>query len=253
MIAIISDLHSNLEAVSTALRDIEKRRIETVYCLGDVIGYGANPREVLAMIMERCRVVILGNHEYALMYTMEDFNDKARAAIEWTRGVLNAADRPREENYRFWGWLGDLPQTHRDEDALFVHGSPRNPILEYMLPRDAKNPVKMKSVFERQDRPVCFTGHSHIPGVYTEAEEFEYLAPDAVSGAYKLPKNRKTLINVGSVGQPRDGDTRLSYASYDGETVYFHRLEYDYKKASEKIRSIPELPNYLADRLLVGR
>lgn len=251
MIAIISDLHSNLEAVSAVLRDIDRQKIKTIYCLGDVIGYGANPREVLGLIMERSQMTILGNHEYALMYTAEDFNEKARAALEWTRGVLNAADRPREENYRFWGYLGDLPKTHHDEDALYVHGSPRNPILEYMLPRDAKNEAKMRAVFERQGRPVCFVGHSHVPGVYTQRNEF--LSPDSLGGSYSLVRSEKALINVGSVGQPRDGDTRLSYVTYDGETVWFHRLEYDFKKASEKIRSIPELPDYLADRLLVGR
>lgn len=251
MIAIISDLHSNLEAVQRVFADIDRQRISTVYCLGDVIGYGANPREVLRLVMERCKMTILGNHEHALMYYAEDFNEKARAALEWTRNLLNSPEHRREENYRFWGFLGDRPQAERDEDTLYVHGSPRHPVMEYMLPRDVKNPAKMKAVFERQDRRICFVGHSHVPGVYTEAGEF--FKPEAVNGSYKFPKDRKTLINIGSVGQPRDGDVRLSYVSYDGETVRFHRLEYDHKAASEKIRAVPELPDYLADRLLVGR
>lgn len=251
MIAIISDLHSNLEAVSAAFADIERQGIRKVYCLGDVVGYGANPREVLRLVMEKCQVTLLGNHENALMFYPEDFSEKARIAIEWTRTILNSAEYSKEENYRFWGFLGDRPKEYREEKALYVHGSPRNPLMEYMLPRDVQNQTKMKAVFAVQDRAVCFVGHSHVPGVYTE--DCKFLAPENIQYEYELPETGKTLINVGSVGQPRDGDTRLSYVSYDGKRVRFHRIAYDHKAASEKIRATPGLPVFLAERLLVGR
>ncbi len=251
MIALISDLHSNLEAVETVFEDIESKGIERVVCLGDVIGYGANPREVLSLVIDRCAFTIMGNHEQALMYEASDFSDRARAAIEWTRSVLNSTEFPREENHRFWDFLGKLPESRNEKGMLFVHGSPRDPVREYMMPSDGRNAQKMKSVFKVQNEPICFVGHSHVPGVFSERGGFQ--SPRNLEGSYAVPSEEKVLVNVGSVGQPRDGDPRSSYATFDGSKVFFHRLKYDNKKASEKILAIPELPKFLGERLLVGK
>lgn len=251
MIAFISDLHSNMEAINAVLRDIEKQGIDRIICLGDVIGYGPEPVEALRLVKtwEAC---LRGNHEEAVLYVAEDFNEKARVALDWTRDQLNDPSVPREERYEFWGLLSDhMLEKHHLENALLVHGSPRDPIREYMLPRDAQNKQKMGEVFEAQDRQACFVGHSHIPGVYLQSGGFA--SPDRIPKGMKLPKGEKVIVNVGSVGQPRDGDNRASYVTYDGESIWFHRVEYDYETTMNKILNSGGLPQYLADRLKVGR
>ena len=268
--ALISDLHSNLPALETALADARGRGARRYVCLGDVIGYGAKPRECLDLVMALCvpeavdplappgseplapGLCLMGNHEHALLNSAEDFNPKARSAIEWTREVLNE-DRDPERGYAYWDFLGSLAPSERDERALFVHGSPRDPVREYLLPRDVKNPGKMAENFRRMDRPVCFVGHSHVPAVYFE--DGRLYRPDGTTGPIDVEAGpgRRVIVNVGSVGQPRDGDPRLSYALFDGEHVTFVRLEYDVPAAAAAIRAVPELPEYLAERLTIGR
>lgn len=255
MIAIISDLHANIEAITAAIAEAKRRGAKRIVCLGDVVGYGACPREALNIVRKTCEWCIFGNHEEALLNGGEDFNDKARAAIEWTRAELSSRDFPREENYAIWDYLDTLQtQTEkREENALFVHGSPFDPVREYVMPRDARNAQKMARIFDKQDRPLCFVGHSHVPGVYTEDGRF--FKPGEVDHSIHAREfGEKVLINVGSVGQPRDGDPRLSFVMYDGrDKVDFVRVPYDVEKASARIRSVPALPEYLANRLLVGR
>lgn len=259
MIGVLSDLHSNIQALRRAFEDLAELGVERVACLGDVIGYGANPRECLALIMERAEFTLLGNHEDALLNFAEDFNDNARAAIHWTQDVLNSPEHSSEENFRFWNFLGALPDRIETDGALFVHGSPRDPVREYMLPRDVRNADKMARVFAAQTQPVCFVGHSHVPGVYVEGSP-RYVSPaELQDGLFVLPEDRKVLVNVGSVGQPRDGDTRLSYVLYEppggdrAGRIAFRRLSYDHEAASRSIRSQQGLPDYLAERLLIGR
>ena len=274
--ALISDLHSNRPALETALADARQRGARRYVCLGDMIGYGASPRECLDLVMSLCTLdaidplapagseplagglCLLGNHEHALLNSAEDFNPKARSAIEWTRVALNQGE-DREQSYRYWDFLGSLSPAERDERALFVHGSPRDPVREYLLPRDVKNPAKMEDNFDRMDRPVCFVGHSHVPAIYFEDGRLH--RPDGTEGPIDLGIDqaaaagggRRVIVNVGSVGQPRDGDPRLSYALFDGERVTFVRLEYDISAAAAAIRAVPELPEYLAERLAIGR
>ena len=246
--AIISDLHANLAATETVLADIRRRMIRDVVCLGDMIGYGPNPREVLDYCRD-CRFVLMGNHEEAVMFYGEDFNEKARQALEWTKAQLNSAKYDRTENYELWNFLGCLEETHLEGEAFFVHGSPRIPTKEYMVPADIRNREKMREIFDMIPS-VCFVGHSHIPGVYTDSMRF--YSPDRLGGSYSH-NGGKALINVGSVGQPRDGDPRSSYVTFDGSTVRFHRIEYDVEDTVQRIYATPGLPNYLADRLRVGR
>ena len=271
--AIISDLHSNIPALDVALADARTRGAERFVCLGDVIGYGARPIECLDLVMELCTIAardtcrpngqgepltladglcLLGNHEHALLNSAEDFNPKARAALEWTREeIQRAPDSERALGY--WDFLGSLAPAAEDELAMFAHGSPRDPVREYMLPRDIHNGRKMAANFACMQRSVCFVGHSHVPAIYYENGSF--YQPRGSEGPYdmgRLDKNR-AIVNVGSVGQPRDGDKRLSYVMFSGRELSFVRLEYDVEAAASQIRAIPELPEFLAERLALGR
>jgi predicted phosphodiesterase len=250
-VAIVGDIHSNLEALTRCLEHMASRGVERIVCLGDIIGYGPNPRECLQLLF-RSEVAIMGNHEEAVMFYGEDFNPKARASLEWTKDQLNSPDFERTENYDLWNFLGTMEQIVEDDDVMYTHGSPRVPTREYVVPQDARNREKMQGIFEKIQR-VCFIGHSHVPHIYSSDQK--HASPESVGGAIDLRKlgDRKVLINVGSVGQPRDGDRRLSYVTFDGSIVRFFRLEYDVNTTVEKIYAVEQLPNFLADRLLVGR
>ena len=150
-----------------------------------------------------------------------------------------------------WNYLGAMQEAHREADMLLVHGSPRDPVREYIVPRDADDADKMEDCFTRmQDARLCFVGHSHVPGVYPR--DGGYLSPDSLGNEFRV-NGQQALVNIGSIGQPRDGDCRASFVTYDGEVVRFHRVAYDYRDTMAKIRAIPELPDALAERLAKGR
>ncbi len=264
--AIISDLHGNVPALDTALEDAHRRGVERFVCLGDVVGYGARPRPCLDVVMRLCvpepeplngttlagGLCLLGNHEYALLHSAEDFNPRARAAIEWTKEELWRGE-DEEKSKEYWNFIGNLSPKNTDGVAMFAHGSPRDPIREYMLPRDIHDEEKLRANFECMEAPVCFVGHSHVPAVYYE--DLRFFQPQGTQGPYDLGDldRARAIVNVGSVGQPRDGDPRLCYALFDGQYLTFVRLEYDLERAQADIRSVAELPEELADRLAVGR
>jgi len=272
--AIISDIHGNLEALEAVLTDIKQQGIEEIYCLGDIVGYGPNPRECIDLAMS-CRMCLLGNHDQGALFDPEGFNAGAERAIFWTRKMLESGD-PKGNELR-WEFLGELPRLRREMNFLFVHGSARNPLNEYVFPEDIYNQRKMERIFGLVDR-YCFQGHTHIPGIFTE--DLNFLALEDIDNAYTLGE-QKVLVNVGSVGQPRDGDSRSCYVCLDdsgtddeagggsnddggsdgvvgatngiGTKLTFRRVEYEVDKTAEKIYSIPELDNFLGDRLRDGR
>ncbi len=258
MFAIISDIHSNIEALTTVLADIEKRGIKTIYCLGDVIGYGPDPKPCLDLVIRKTKWCVLGNHDYAVFYEPTNFNFAAEQASFWTRDVLETElDRgPRE---RWWDFLGHLPMRRSfkmgpaGEEVVidFLHASPRKPINEYIFPDDVyTNPTKIKSLFDRI-KHVCFVGHTHLPGVFLDEPDF-YL-PEELGERYPIVCNEKAIINIGSVGQPRDKDNRASYVYVEDNEVNFVRLEYDFEKTIEKIKAVEQLDNFNAERLRDGR
>ncbi len=258
MFAVISDIHSNIEALTTVLADIEGRGIKTIYCLGDVIGYGANPRECLDLIIEKTQLCVLGNHDYATLYEPTNFNYGAEQASFWTRFNLESEDEKQLRDKR-WEFLGNLPMrqsmavklTDSDTTIDFIHASPRRPINEYIFPDDVyTNPMKVRVLFERL-RHICFVGHTHLPGVFLDEPDF-YL-PAELGEVYPIIEDEKAIINIGSVGQPRDRDNRASYVYVEANEVHFVRLEYDYETAAAKIRAIEQLDNFNADRLAEGR
>ncbi len=251
MIAFVSDIHSNTEALEAVLAEAARLGAQRVLCLGDVIGYGPEPRETLLRVIDACELSLLGNHEHACMHQAPDFNPKARQAIDWTREQLNRRDRPRPENFALWQYLDGMQKEYREGEMLLVHGSPRDPVREYIVPRDAEDAAKMRGCFDLfGEARVCFVGHSHVPGVYPEAGGF--LTPAEVADGWDTSADR-AIVNIGSVGQPRDGDTRASFVTLEGGIVRFHRVAYDHEATAAKIRAVPELPDYLADRLAQGR
>jgi diadenosine tetraphosphatase ApaH/serine/threonine PP2A family protein phosphatase len=248
MRAIISDIHSNLEALQAVLQDLQQYHPQDIYCLGDIIGYGPNPRECLDLVMD-CKVVVLGNHDQGAVFDPQGFNGAAERAIFWTRRQLEEPIPTRPRADRRWEFLGECPRSHREEGFFYVHASPRNPLNDYIFPEDIYNQRKMERLFAAIER-YCFHGHSHLPGVITES--WQFYAPEEIDYLYPLD-GRKAFINVGSVGQPRDGDWRASYVLVDEEAVYFRRVEYDVETTIRKIYDIDDLDNFLGDRLPDGR
>jgi predicted phosphodiesterase len=246
--AIISDIHSNLEALQAVLKDIAQFNVEAVYCLGDVVGYGPNPRECIDAVMD-CKVVLLGNHDQGAMFDPEGFNPPAERAIFWTRAQLENSGEARPQREKRWEFLAERPRTHREGPYLFVHGSARNPLNEYVFPEDIYNQRKMERIFALVDK-YCFQGHTHVPGIFTESLQFH--SPEEVDYTYQLD-GRKTLCNVGSVGQPRDGDWRACYILLDNDVIKYRRVEYDIDATVKKIYAVPDLENFLGDRLRDGR
>ncbi|MEX0936811.1 MAG: metallophosphoesterase family protein [Pirellulales bacterium] len=246
--ALISDIHGNLEALQAVLEDIRGQDVQETFCLGDIIGYGPNPRECLDLVM-RCDACILGNHDQGALFDPEGFNSGAERAIFWTRDQLESPRGSPEENARRWDFLGELPRTIRRDGYIYVHGSARNPLNEYVFPEDIYNPRKMEKIFSLIER-CCFQGHTHVPGVFTQG--MNYRSPDEVSYEFQVGEE-KVMINVGSVGQPRDGDNRACYVVQEDDAIHFRRVPYPFEKTIEKIYATPELDNFLGDRLREGR
>jgi diadenosine tetraphosphatase ApaH/serine/threonine PP2A family protein phosphatase len=251
MKAIISDIHSNLAALRAVLDDIDHLGIKDITCLGDVIGYGPQPRECLDVVRSMCGITILGNHEEAVLQGVPlTFTPRARKAIEWTRAVLleNGNEKPevREARRKF---MQDCQVQCRIEGVQYVHGSPRDPTREYVMPRDAADKKKMNAIFAALD-DYCFVGHTHTPGIFSHAG---FTHPSDMFDLYMLGTDEKVLVNVGSIGQPRDGDPRACYITFDGDTVVWRRVEYNVDETCKRIYDIPELDHFLADRLREGR
>lgn len=246
--ALISDIHGNLEALEAVLADIKSRGIEEIYCLGDIIGYGPNPCECIDLIM-KCNVCILGNHDQAALFDPEGFNTGAERAIFWTRDQLESSRGDHEKVAARWDFLGELPRNRREDGLLFVHGSPRNPLNEYVFPEDVYNQRKMENIFGLIEG-LCFQGHTHVPGVFTQ--DFNFFSPEDLNYEYRIT-DEKAMINVGSVGQPRDGNWRSCYVILQDGAMQFCRIEYPVEETAGKIYAIPELDDFLGDRLKEGR
>ncbi len=238
--AIVSDVHGNLESLERALDLLEPD--DQLLCLGDMVGYGPNPNECLRLLRDRTTHAVLGNHDLAALenFGTEYFNEAARAAIAWTQKVLDDESR---------AWLNTLSYELRLPDFLLVHGAPVN-YFEYILDKRTAS-----AAFAHTDAPLIFVGHTHIAEHWT-------LEPDATvghkhlqhGGELELESGRRYIVDVGSVGQPRDLNPQASLVFYDTETKRVRWTRYDYPIAvvQAKIRAAG-LPEYLADRLEVGR
>jgi len=249
-ILLISDIHANLEALQACMEAAPAH--DRVFNLGDIVGYGANPNEVTDCSRKLGTVLVRGNHDKACtgLISLDDFNPVAGLAVLWTREQLS------DENLE---WLRALPQgpVTPVEGLQCVHGSPRDEDEYVLMRREAY------SILSRVNIPVTFFGHTHVQGGFwiddkNEQEgaiEMQYSSPTGKQQMrLQLSPTGKYLINPGSIGQPRDNDPRAAFALYDTEeqTVTFHRVPYDIKRAQEKIFSAG-LPERLAIRLEEGR
>jgi diadenosine tetraphosphatase ApaH/serine/threonine PP2A family protein phosphatase len=202
----------------------------------------------------KCKLVLLGNHDQGAMFDPDGFNPPAERAIFWTRAQLEAPGENRLLKERRWEFLAERPRSYKEDGYLYVHGSARNPLNEYVFPEDIYNQRKMERIFALVER-YCFQGHTHVPGLFTEQlpeDLYQFHSPEEEDYAWPLD-GRKTLCNVGSVGQPRDGDWRACYVLLDGDTIRYRRVEYDVEATIKKIRDIDELDDFLGARLRDGR
>jgi predicted phosphodiesterase len=237
--AIFGDIHANLEALETVMLDAAANDCTDFVCVGDIVGYAANPSECLKLVRDLGCPVVKGNHdeEAALDTPLEGLNPLAKHALEWTRKSLSAEER---------SWLSGLKLVRQVRDFTIVHATLDTPgNWGYVT-----NKFDAMASFSYQFTPVCFYGHTHTPRIYVKhlaVEASESMETDIILG-------RKYFINVGSTGQPRDGDWRASYAIYDVENqhVEIRRLEYDIAVTQQKILDAG-LPEMLANRLAVGK
>jgi len=238
-LAIISDIHGNLEALEKCLQYLDEQSdITFTAVLGDILGYGGDPCLCMEKIRNRADIAIIGNHDAAVIGTtdIEYFNPLARKVIVWTRDQISEDDRT---------YLANLPYKVIKDNILFTHGTPGDPEKWMYI----FNWLDALDEFRNFSESICFVGHSHVPGIY---EQLASIPHDA--GAVQLDSAGKYIINVGSVGQPRDSDSRLSFAVLDQDnwTIEIVRLEYDIETARQKIVN-NNLPQLLGDRLLMGR
>lgn len=249
--AVISDVHSNIEALTAVFADIDARGLAPVYCLGDVVGYGPDPESCIDLVRERCKITIRGNHDEALFSGADRFNPYARHAIEWTKSRIRPGLFRGRAAARRWKFLQELPLEYREGPHYFVHGSPRDPVNEYVYREDVffNADGKLRSIFKTVER-VLFIGHTHLPVVISDS--LETFVPGEEGNDFHLAPDRKYIVNVGSVGQPRDRDVRACYLEVDGDQLRYHRVRYEVETVVKKIGANPALDSVLGSRLLVG-
>ncbi len=245
--AIISDIHANVFALEAVLEDIALQGVNRICCLGDVVGYGVFPIECWRMLKDRVKIVIRGNHDQALSSQgIARFHPRARKAIEWTVDHM----RQEAEGEEAIATLSALPTFFTCRKSLYVHGSPAGVTMGYLLSRDSFDAERMKREFSKV-RYWAFNGHTHIPGVIEKGKAF--LLPEGLHDMTYQLGEKQAIINVGSVGQPRDGNPKSCYVIVENETVRYRRVGYDTEAACKAILAVPELDPFLGLRLLEGR
>jgi predicted phosphodiesterase len=241
--AIISDIHSNLAAFQAVLRDIEAGGgVQRIWCLGDIVGYGPDPKECIDLLRQYDHICVAGNHDWGAIgkIDIEDFNPEAAFACRWNGQQLDEHDV---------AYLAGLPLTVSEGDFTLAHGSPREPIWEYLV-----STYSAKVSFDYFNSNFCLVGHSHVPLVFELVEESgECLLHQPVAGEVLNLGERRLIINPGGVGQPRDGDPRASYAIYDSErnVIRHHRVPYEISLTQQRMIE-RGLPRRLATRLSYG-
>ncbi len=237
--ALIGDVHGNLEALKAVLEDIATQDVEETLCVGDVVGYGADPEACLSLVSEHCAVVVGGNHDYAASgrSSLEYFNPYARRALQWTAERLS----PKAQQD-----LSSLELVAEMNGFALVHSSFFAPErFDYIFA-----PSQARICFLKQEAPLAFFGHTHLPIVFFDTDPITHSSGPEVT----IDPQVKTLVNVGSVGQPRDEDARACYCVYDSDRalVTIRRVKYNIEQAARKITRAG-LPDILAERLFLGR
>ncbi|MEW6009229.1 MAG: metallophosphoesterase family protein [Candidatus Omnitrophota bacterium] len=237
---IFSDVHSNLEALHAVLSVYKKENIDKYLCIGDIVGYASNPLECIKIVRETADFCVAGNHDWAAVnkFSLDFFNPIAKAAV-----VVNSKQLSKEEE----DYLSSLGLTYEDEYLTLVHGTLQEAgFFHYLVSEDEA--IKTARLMKTN---LCFVGHTHRPEIFEiEKDVVSILRLECL----KINKNHRYIINVGSVGQPRDGNWRAAYCIFDSEKreVYIKRIEYDIKTTQKKILKAG-LPEFLATRLSFGR
>jgi predicted phosphodiesterase len=239
-IAVISDIHGNYDALEAVLEDIDQQGgVTKIFCLGDIIGYGAQPNECTVKVLELGCICVAGNHDFASVgkLSFEFFNTYAKKSAVWTKETLN------KENI---AWIQGLSYLKEVDAFTLVHGTPFSPEMFHYI--STLNDAKVS--FEEMKGEICFVGHSHVPIVFFDTNPISYVVKDEI----KISRKEKMIVNVGSVGQPRDENPKSCYAVYDSEegTIKLIRVKYDLDAAYNKIVKAG-LPEILAARLREGR
>ena len=238
-LAVLSDIHANLAALDAVFGDMPP--VDQIWALGDIVGYGPQPNEVIRRLQELGVRAVTGNHDGAAIGTVDAswFNPDAAAAIRWTTSVL-------DENAQ--AYLAALPQVRRDGELTAVHGSPREPIWEYIT-----DPAIAAANLDAFETRQCLFGHTHLPVIYRADGVHITVVPATVTAPIVLDAHR-ALINPGSVGQPRDGNPDASYLVLDTDagTAEFHRVRYEIALTQRLMREVG-LPRWLVERLAMGR
>jgi diadenosine tetraphosphatase ApaH/serine/threonine PP2A family protein phosphatase len=245
LLGVLTDIHANRQALAACLRAARARGVERLICLGDLVGYGADPEwtvETMMDLVEHGAIVVRGNHDNAIGTLSESMNAEAQAAIEWTRGRLSAAQR------RF---LADLPIMVAEDDRLYIHSEASSP-QRWRYVQAAPDAARSMIATSAQ---ITFCGHIHRPALYSMSVTAKMTSFVPVSNVpVQLLRGRQWLAVLGSVGQPRDGDPAAAFVTFDTETreITYCRAPYDVEAAAQRIRD-NGLPLWLAERLLVGR
>jgi predicted phosphodiesterase len=239
---VLGDIHGNLSALDRVLERFREEGVDQVISVGDIVGYGAAPRECIERVRAANAVVVLGNHDAACIGRLDlvYFNNYARAAVEWTQTVLTDADR---------AWIRSLPLTAHLEHCSVAHGTLHRPeLFDYI-----QSPTDADPSLDIMPLPVCFVGHTHVPVTLLRLHEDPTRTAYTVEEMVDVDEASRALVNVGSVGQPRDEDPCAAYAIYDSDAgrVWIKRVEYDIDREAERIRAAG-LPGVLADRLYLG-
>lgn len=273
MQALISDIHGNLPALDAVLRDIASRHVDDIACLGDIVGYGPDPEACIDVVMARARWSLMGNHDDALLHGPAGFNPLAAEVIRLTAARMlhapgHATACPHADHGQCatclaiahtpkarWQYIQDLALSHRDADVLYIHGSPLDSTFEYVFPDrcgQAWLPARVCELMEAVPW-LAFCGHTHIPCSIASDLRCHYPA-DGVN-RIQLDPHRKYIVNLGSVGQPRDGDPRASYVLFDKRkrTVEWRRLPYDIAPVAARIEAMCGQDTWCARRLWEGK
>ena len=236
-LVIISDIHSNLAALLQVFTFLEKYNVDKIVCLGDVVGYGPRPNECVEIVRKNCQICLMGNHDHAVLGLTDTyhFNQYAREAVNWTRRTLTIQNK---------GYLESLPFSHHENEILYVHSTPIHPQEWHYILSDYEAQEYLRSIKQQ----ICFVGHSHIPVIFT-SDGLSFYQEEITLDL----EEKKYIVNVGSVGQPRDGDPRLCFVTFDSEVriLKFVRLEYPVQETYNEILE-NQLPAFLAMRLLAG-
>ncbi len=237
--AVISDVHGNLEALKTVLKDIKKKKITDILFLGDAVGYGPDPDECIAILNSECKTLLAGNHDWAVLglTDIDFFNPYAKAAILWTREKISKENLAILKTFL-------ISKEIEDKKIFLVHSTPKEPKQWHYLLTLWDAEVN----FHYFDNKICLLGHSHQPFIIERMPSGEM---STYRNEAKIGDTERYIINVGSVGQPRDGDPRACYAIIDDTSVKLYRVEYDIEKTQSKMRMYG-LPLPLIERLSRG-